>query len=78
MFKYLKKYWLFAVLAPLFMMGEVLMDLIQPRLMSIIIDDGVLGLSNNNVGNMDIIIGTGLKMIGLVIIGGICGVMSGV
>lgn len=78
MFKYLKKYWLFAVLAPLFMMGEVLMDLIQPRLMSIIIDDGVLGLSNNNVGNMDIIIGTGFKMIGLVIIGGICGVMSGV
>ncbi|MFQ8902123.1 MAG: hypothetical protein ACLR7D_09730 [Lachnospira eligens] len=33
MLKYLKKYWLFAILAPLFMVGEVLADLVQPRLM---------------------------------------------
>ena len=45
MLKYLKKYWLFAILAPLFMVGEVLADLVQPRLMSTIVDEGVLGLS---------------------------------
>lgn len=78
MFKYLKKYWFFALLAPLFMMGEVLMDLIQPQLMSIIIDEGVLGLSNNNVGDLNLVIITGLKMIGLVIVGGACGVLAGV
>lgn len=78
MFKYLKKYWLFIILAPLFMIGEVTMDLFQPRLMSTIIDEGVLGLSNNNVGDINIVISTGIKMIGLVIIGGFCGVMSGV
>lgn len=44
MVKYLKKYWLWTILAPLFMIGEVSMDLIQPELMSRIIDDGVLGL----------------------------------
>ncbi len=78
MLKYLKKYWFFALLAPLFMTGEVMMDLIQPRLMSIIIDDGVLGLSNNNVGDLHLVITTGLKMIGFVLFGGFCGVMSGV
>ena len=45
-FKYLKKYWIFALLAPLFMIGEVSMDLLQPQLMSTIVDEGVLGLSN--------------------------------
>ena len=78
MIKYLRKYWLFALLAPIFMMGEVAMDLLQPRLMSTIIDEGVLGLSNNNVGDVQLVIATGLKMIGLVTIGGICGVLSGV
>lgn len=78
MIRYLKKYWIFAILAPLFMAGEAFMDLMQPRLMSIIIDEGVLGLSNNNTGDMNLVISTGLKMIGLVTIGGFCGVMSGV
>ena len=32
-FKYLKRYWVYAILAPLFMVGEVAMDLIQPYLM---------------------------------------------
>ena len=70
-FKFLKKYWLFTILAPLFMIGEVSMDLLQPRLMSTIVDEGVLGLSNNGVGNMDIIIHTGLKMIMFVALGGL-------
>ncbi|MGN0327649.1 MAG: ABC transporter ATP-binding protein [Lachnospira sp.] len=78
MFKYLKKYWLFAVLAPLFMMGEVFMDLLQPKLMSTIIDEGVLGLHSGGVGDLNIVLFTGLKMIIFVALGGFCGVMSGV
>ena len=67
--KYLKPYWFVALLAPLFMIGEVLGDLMQPKLMSKIVDDGVLS------GSMDVILKTGLTMILLVIAGGICGVM---
>lgn len=78
MLKYLKKYWLFTMLAPLFMIGEVSMDLIQPELMSHIIDDGVLGINSGGVGNLDIILGTGIRMVLLVAAGGVCGVMLGV
>lgn len=78
MLKYIKKYWFFALLAPIFMIGEVSMDLLQPELMSRIIDDGVLGLNNGGVGNLNTVITIGLKMIGFVALGGICGVMSGV
>lgn len=78
MLKYLKKYWFFALLAPIFMIGEVSMDLLQPELMSRIIDDGVLGLNNGGVGNLNTVITIGLKMIVFVALGGICGIMSGV
>lgn len=78
MFKYIKKYWLFMILAPIFMCGEVISDLIQPQLMSKIIDDGVLGINNNNIGNMNIIIAVGIQMIITVFIGCICGILSGV
>lgn len=78
MLKYLKKYWFFALLTPIFMIGEVSMDLLQPELMSRIIDDGVLGINNGGVGNLNTVITIGLKMVGFVALGGICGVMSGV
>ena len=78
MFKYIKKYWWAAILAPIFMVGEAAMDLIQPKLMSSIIDEGVLGLSNNGVGNLSLVINLGLKMILFVAVGGFCGIMSGV
>jgi NAD(P)-dependent dehydrogenase (short-subunit alcohol dehydrogenase family) len=42
MLKYLKKYWYFCLLAPLFMFGEIAMDLWQPDMMSEIVDKGVL------------------------------------
>ena len=42
MLKYLKKYWFLCLLAPLFMVGEVAMDLIQPDMMADIVDNGVL------------------------------------
>ncbi len=76
--KYIGKYWLFALLAPLFMVGEVLMDLLQPRLMSVIVDDGVLGLNNGGTGELSIVLKTGLSMIGIVFLGGTFGVLSGV
>ena len=66
--KYLKPYWLFAVLAPLLMIGEVAVDLLQPKLMAKIVDEGVLG------GNMEIIVKTGILMLVLVIFGGFFGV----
>ena len=52
-FRYLKKYWLFALLAPLFMVGEVLMDMYQPKLMSKIVD---IGLKQDTI---DLIVQTG-------------------
>lgn len=39
--KYLKPYWLFAIISPLLMMGEVLADLCLPYLMSFIVDYGI-------------------------------------
>ena len=78
MWKYIKKYLFFAVVAALFMIGEVMMDLVQPRLMSQIVDDGVLGLDNNGVGDLGLIWSLGLKMILLVLFGGFCGSMNNV
>lgn len=78
MWKYIRKYLPFAVLAALCMIGEVLMDLIQPSIMSQIVDDGVLGVNNGNVGNLSVILRLGLMMIGLVLFGGLCGSLNNV
>ena len=78
MWKYIKQYLPFAILAALFMMGEVLMDLIQPGIMSRIVDDGVLGLNHGGHGNLTIIWTLGAQMIGLVLFGGLCGSMNNV
>lgn len=78
MWKYVKQYLHFAILAALFMIGEVMMDLLQPSLMSKIVDDGVLGLSNGGVGNLGLIWRVGLQMIGLVLFGGLCGSLNNV
>ncbi len=72
MTKYLRKYWLCCLLAPLFMLGELTMDLLQPDMMATIVDDGVLG------GNMQIIFSEGIRMLLLVVFGGTCGVLCGV
>lgn len=78
MLKYMKKYWILGLVSALFMVGEVSLDLIQPKLMSTIVDEGVLGINTGGVGNMQLIITTGIQMIGLLIIGGTCGIMCGV
>ncbi|MBR2339109.1 MAG: ABC transporter ATP-binding protein, partial [Clostridia bacterium] len=71
MLKYLKKYWVFCVIAPLFMVGEVAMDLLQPDLMRDIVDNGVLQ------NNFQLILTMGVKMILLVLLGGCCGMLCG-
>lgn len=72
MLKYIKKYWIFCLLAPLCMVGEVSMDLIQPDMMADIVDNGVLK------SDIDLIISVGIRMILLVMVGGFFGVMCGV
>ena len=77
-FRYLKKYWLFAVLASAFMVLEVYVDLYQPRLMAEIVDNGILGLGNGGTPDLGIVKHTGLMMILIVLAGGVCGILSGV
>ncbi len=72
MLKYLKKYWIFCILAPLFMVGEVSMDLWQPALMARIVDQGVLQ------SDFSLIVKVGLQMILCVLAGGMSGVLCGV
>jgi ATP-binding cassette subfamily B protein len=61
-FKYLKPYWFLTLMAPLTMLGEVVMDLLQPQLMSQIIN---IGLGGNNT---EFILKTGLLMLLLVVL----------
>ncbi len=61
--RFLRPYWLLAVLAPLAMVVEVVMDLMQPALLERIID---IGLVNKD---MDLVIRTGLTMVGAAFIG---------
>lgn len=68
--RYIKPYLLFVIMAPVCMVGEVSMDLLQPKLMSKIVDDGVLG------GNMQLIIRTGIIMLLSIIFGACCGIGS--
>lgn len=67
---YLARYWKIAVISPIFMVGEVVVDLMQPKLMSDIVNNGVL------TGDMGYVIRTGLLMLFLVIIGGAVGVAA--
>ncbi|MGM9935791.1 MAG: ABC transporter ATP-binding protein [Candidatus Ornithomonoglobus sp.] len=78
MWKYVKRYLHFAFFAAIFMVGEVMMDLVQPSFMSRIVDEGVLGLNNNGVGDLHLILTVGLIMVVLVIFGGLCGSLNNV
>ena len=78
MWKYVRRYLHFAVIAAALMVGEVLMDLLQPKIMSAIIDDGVLGVQTGGVGTLTLIWTLGLRMIFLVLFGGLCGSLNNV
>jgi len=71
--RYLKPYLLFAIISPLFMVGEVLVDLMQPKLMSTIVNAVVESGDIDSV--MSVILSTGLKMLGLVAVGGLMGLL---
>lgn len=71
MFKYLRKHWPWLVLSPLFLLGEMAMTLWQPRMMTQIVDEGVL------MGDMGLVVTVGGQMLLLVLFGGLCGVASG-
>ena len=78
MWKYIKPYLPIMILAGLCMICEISIDLLQPMLMTTIVDDGVLGLNNGGVGDMNIILKYGLIMVGLVVLGGAGGLSCGV
>ncbi len=65
--KYLKPYWFWALLTPLTMIGEVIADLMQPKLMSLLVNEGVLG------GDQELILAVGLRMLLIVFLGGLAG-----
>jgi len=65
---WLRPYWKLVILAPLLMLIEVSMDLMQPRLLETIVDVGIASL------DMNVVLHTGLWMIGLAFIGAIGGI----
>lgn len=73
--RYLKPYWLFALLCPLAMILEVSMDLLQPTLMSDIVDKGILGDAAADE-NLRYVLITGLKMLIFSLIGCFGGIAS--
>jgi ATP-binding cassette subfamily B protein len=69
--KYLKPYWRWVAAAPFLMMLEVFMDLMQPRMVQRIIDEGIMNL------DLNLVIHTGILMIGLALIGASGGMSNG-
>jgi ATP-binding cassette subfamily B protein len=60
---YLKPYWRAAVLAPLLMVLEVTMDLLQPRMIARIVDEGIAR------SDLPLVVNTGLLMVGFALLG---------
>ena len=74
--RFIKKYWYFALLAAGFMVAEVYVDLVQPRMMEFIVDKGILGIGNNGTADLSLVISTGTRMMLVVISGGLFGLLS--
>ncbi len=66
--RYLKPHWVAVLLAPLLMILEVSMDLLQPKLMASIVDQGIM---NRDLAHIQT---TGLWMLGTALIGLVGGV----
>ena len=90
LFKFLKPYWVYAVLSPLLMIGEVTADLCLPYLMSYIVNYGIIGMNiaesplaatvmglffPHGYTSFQIIITFGLLMLLVVLIGGCFGTL---
>jgi ATP-binding cassette subfamily B multidrug efflux pump len=70
--KFLRPHWRAAVLAPLFMLLEVAMDLMQPLMVQRIVDQGIANL------DMAVVLQTGVMMFGLAMVGALGGLACGV
>ena len=53
--KYIKPYWKFVLLGPLFMLGEVFFDLLQPKLAAEIVNEGVVERDFQMIGHTGLI-----------------------
>ena len=60
------------LLTPLFIIGEVILEVIIPYVMSLMIDNSIDG------GNMGLIVRYGLILIGLAVLSLVCGAAAGV
>lgn len=69
--KSIREYKKYTILTPIFVTGEVILEVIIPILMAKLIDDGVYN------GNMDVVYKIGLELVFCAIISLIFGVMSG-
>lgn len=65
--RFLKPYWKWALLAPLLMILEVAMDLMQPAMIQRIVDEGIAQL------DMQIVLTTGAAMLGYALVGALGG-----
>jgi ATP-binding cassette subfamily B protein len=63
--KYIRKYWKWALLSITFVSLEAICDLMQPMLMSNLVDNGVMK------GNLQLVIRVGLTMLGVVGVGAV-------
>lgn len=71
---YLKPYWVFCLLSPILMAGEVLIDLFQPKLMAEIVEKSISGQPLEEI--MPSIILIGVFMLITVLFGGLFGALS--
>ena len=69
--KFLRPHWRFTVMAPILMLCEVVLDLMQPRLIQRIIDYGVARSDTNMV------LGTAFLMLCFMALSGLCGLGCG-
>jgi len=70
---FLKKYWRYALVSPIFMIGEVAIDLLLPKKMASIVNTAVENTDVNYI--MSSILRTSIEMLILVAIGGFFGLM---
>ena len=61
------------MIAPLLMVAEVSVDLVQPKLMAQIVDRGVLGIGNGGVSDVGLVVTVGIRMGLFTALGGLCG-----
>lgn len=69
--RYMKKYWYIAIFGPIFMILEVLMDMVLTSYMAKMVDDGIM------TQNLENVIKYGLIMLGVVFVGVAGGILSG-